>query len=161
MKTLKVFFFTFGIFIALAKVVYADAEINIQWEYKGLPGSIEIYEPKSDQVVMWETRSVKSKSEIPAGQIIKESKIFVSPGEKRPFVLVYHNQSNKKLKFFAAPHHASPEENAIGFKFHCLCINHVFEVGPGEYWYRVVRLDLKKDYEGKILNLKHAIVAKH
>ncbi len=49
-------------------------------------------------------------------------------------------------------------EKGLGFKFKCLCINHAYEIGPGEVWYRVVLLKVSPNFEGDSLILTHHLV---
>lgn len=80
------------------------------------------------------------------------------PGSTKMFVLIMKNTEAQPVNFFAAPHHVEPQEHSLGFHFNCLCVNHVFTVGPGETWYRVVRLQMHKDYRGKKLGIRHTLI---
>src|SRR5881409_755756 len=47
---------------------------------------------------------------------------------------------------------------ALGLKLKCLCINQAFEVGPGEAWYRVIEVQVSKNFRGEGFEIKHAVV---
>ncbi len=132
-------------------------KVGIQWDYKDFPGAIVLYEAK-EGARLWETRSATTLQDAPTGKLIEDPLLSVTPGQARRFVLVVHNKGNKPLYFFAAPHAVNPAEHALGFKFKCLCIDHAFTVPPGTSWYRVVELRLSKDFVGKELTVRHAII---
>ena len=92
------------------------------------------------------------------GQLVgKPLKIKKGGGEN--FVLVYYNNSDKPVYFFAAPHEVGPKKYTLGFKFYCLCINHAFMVKAKHYWYRIVRLNISKHMEGDKLEVIHTLIA--
>jgi hypothetical protein len=101
----------------------------------------------------------KTLEELPVSQEIADATVKISPGGKKQFILVWKNDSDKPVYFFAAPHHVEPQEWSLGFKFHCLCTNHVYSAQPGEYWYRVVELDLDKSYVGSAVDIVHSLIA--
>lgn len=133
--------------------------ISILWEYKGIPAEMKIFEPGTTPLTLWEMGVVKTKEQLPVSVEISDSILKLVPGMKRQFVLVYHNTGNKPVRFFAAPHQATPVEYSLGFKFDCLCVNHIYSAAPGEYWYRVVDLKLAKEFVGDHLNIVHTLVA--
>ena len=143
--------------LALTAHAAASTKVSINWEYKDSAAKIESYEAK-DRPRLWETRSVKSMSELPVAGKMQEAALTLAPGEKKRFVLVVRNDSDKPLYFFAAPHQALPLEHTLGFKFKCLCVNHAFIVGPKETWYRVVELQMSEGFVGDALAITHAII---
>lgn len=144
---------------ALTHTVWAEqpVRIHVAWKYKDFPASISLYELKG-KPLLWETRSVASLAAAPVGQPIAGSVLTLTPGQRKRFILAVQNPGNVPLFFFAAPHTVHPEENTLGFKFKCLCINHAFKINPKESWYRVVEFRLSRDFVGNELTISHTII---
>lgn len=137
-----------------------EALLHIRWEYKNLPGKMELYEAlPGDKNALWFMQLLRPGDVRPYGKRIENSDIRVKPGMNRMFYLVYRNPGSKTEAFFAAPHSISPPEVSLGFKFHCLCINHVYKVPPGYEWIRLVRADLDKEFSGSELTATHILVS--
>ncbi|EMJ89303.1 LIC11469 family lipoprotein adhesin Lsa20 [Leptospira meyeri] len=133
--------------------------IQIQWENTTLPLQMEIREPSGAQTLaLWTTGTVKDGKQTPFGDLIPESTLVLKPGNKKQFLLVMKNPTETPIYFFAAPHSALPVEHSFGFKFKCLCVNHVFMVPPKEVWFRVVEIRLAPDFLGDRLALKHNLI---
>lgn len=153
--------FLFFICFFLPNIVTAGpTPINIQisWDYKKIPAEMKIFELGTKPVNLWQMGTGKTLQELPISSEINQSTLILMPGMKKTFALVYHNTTDKPLRFFAAPHQAMPVEHSLGFKFHCLCINHIYDVPPGEYWYRVVEFHLAKEFVGGNFNVTHTLV---
>lgn len=134
-------------------------KVKIDWNYIDLKSEMKIYEIQSQRAYeLWETRSVKSKESSPVSNEISESTIVVQPGRYKEFILGMQNNSDQPIFFFASPHSVQPPQYSLGFKFKCLCINHAFTVNPGEFWYRVVRLNIDKDFRGDEFSIKHDLI---
>jgi hypothetical protein len=143
--------------LALTAQAAEPINVSIGWQYKDIAAHIELYEAKG-YPRLWETRSVKSVSDLPIAGKIDSAAFKLRPGEKKRFVLVMRNDTDKPLYFFAAPHQVSPVEHSLGFKFKCLCVNHAFIVGPKETWYRVVELHMSQGFVGDALAITHTII---
>ncbi|MCP5467718.1 MAG: hypothetical protein H7A32_00425 [Deltaproteobacteria bacterium] len=102
--------------------------------------------------------NTKKLSEIPLGKEIQNSTLYLETNKSKRFILVMKNNSSKTLHFFAAPHELSPPELSLGFKFKCLCLNHVYKIPPGEYWYRVVEIHLDDNFKNKEVNVTHDLI---
>ncbi|MES0489980.1 MAG: hypothetical protein ABUK01_08320 [Leptospirales bacterium] len=136
-------------------------KVKISWKYKNVPESMKVYYTSSDDIKehpLWKTKSVSDRSAIPVGKEISNGKFMVERGGAFRFVLVYHNTTGEEIYFFAAPHRVEPEENSLGFKFKCLCVNHAFHVPAGEYWYRIVEFRASEHITGNKLDISHTIV---
>jgi hypothetical protein len=132
---------------------------KIDWSYIDFPLEMKIYEIKSQIAYnLWDTHSVSSIDSSPASTEIPESTIVVQSGRYKEFILGVKNPTDKPVFFFAAPHSVQPPQYSLGFKFKCLCINHAFTVKPGEFWYRVVRLNIDKDFRGDSFVIKHELI---
>lgn len=144
---------------ALTHSVWAEqaVKIHVTWKYKGFPASVSLYELKG-KPVLWETQSVASLASAPVAQPIADSVLTLTPGQRKRFVLVVQNPGVQPLFFFAAPHTVHPEEDTLGFKFKCLCINHAYTINPKETWYRVVEFRLSRDFVGNELTISHTII---
>lgn len=132
------------------------AKIAIQWEYHNFPLRIALYETKG-VAPLWETRSVPSLAAAPVGARIENPVFMIAPGQARRFVLVARNDTDQKLYFFAAPHVVQPPEQAVGFKFKCLCVNRVYTVGPHETWFRVVEFRVSSGFAWDSLTVMHSV----
>ncbi len=132
---------------------------KIDWSYIDFPLEMKIYEIKSQIAYnLWDTNSVASIESSPASTEIPESTIVVQSGRYKEFILGVKNTTGKPIYFFAAPHSVQPPQYSLGFKFKCLCINHAFTVKVGEFWYRVVRLNIDKDFRGDSFVIKHELI---
>jgi len=152
------------IFVALVLVLLAGSacaepavKIDIKWLYKDFVSPVNIYEVKG-RPLLWQTNSVANLAAAPVGSPISSASFQLAPGQKKRFVLIVQNNTDKPQHFFAAPHSAKPEEQALGFKFKCLCINHAYSINPRETWYRVVEFRLSPQFEGDGLAISHTII---
>lgn len=150
----------FVVLLCVPSVVGADeVRAQIKWKYKNFPAEMKTYEVAEGQKPrMWTTKTVTSIKDAPVGSQISGSSLILDKGSQKRFILVAHNTTDKPIYFFAAPHGVEPVENALGFKFKCLCINFAYEIGPGEVWYRVVILKVSPDFYGDAMTLTHNLV---
>lgn len=136
-----------------------DARVQISWVYRNFPARITIHEIRpGKKAALWDTGSARDITNTPIGEEIPDSVFPIQPGREKNFVLAATNDSAQPLYFFAAPHHLDPAEAGLGFQFKCLCVNHLFEVRPGETWYRVVRLRITRENRTPAINISHEIV---
>lgn len=133
------------------------ATVKVSWKYHDVPGKLEIYEPAYDGRV-WEMGSRDSLSQLPVKEKITDSTVRVPVGEHKTFVLVLKNETRESLYFFAAPHSVDPVPYSLGFRFKCLCVNHVFSVKPGKIWYRIVEMTLNESFRGDKLEVTHDLI---
>lgn len=134
-------------------------KVKINWNYIDMNSEMKIYEIKSQMAYeLWDTRSVKSIESSPVSIEIPESSFVVQSGRYKEFILGMQNNTDKPIYFFASPHSVDPPQYSLGFKFKCLCINHAFTIKPGEFWYRVVRLNIDKDFRGSAFAIKHDLI---
>ena len=133
--------------------------VKLEWDHNDLPGAMKSFLPREGLMLkVWKTEVVKDAKNLPISSQIPESTFELRPGEAKTFVLVFKNETDRHLYFFAAPHLIDPPEFSLGFKLKCLCINHAFEVGPGEIWYRVVEARLSKNFVGREMEIRHTLV---
>lgn len=136
----------------------APTEVKLAWEYEGMPPGLRVLEAVPATPELWTTEVADSRERIPAGRELPGGVVRLKPGEERTLVLVYHNTGKTPLRFFAAPHAAKPAAASLGLEFECLCLNHVYSVGPGRWWWRVVRLSLSPEMGAPQLTVTHALV---
>lgn len=136
----------------------ADLDVALAWMYEGIPGTMTVHEASGENP-LWETATAAALKSIPAGKPFPGQVVRLKEGETRRAVLVYHNATDKPVRFFAAPHSAAPARVSLGFKFKCLCVNHVYAVPPGQWWYRVVELRAEPGAKGGRLELTHQLVS--
>jgi hypothetical protein len=133
--------------------------VRVEWTYDGIPPGMKLYELKPGDWPIWKTETVDSVSDAPVTKEVPASTLLLRPGQSRTVALFYTNLSGRTVHFFAAPHHIEPEGDSLGFKFKCLCTNHVYAVPPGHSWYRVVELKLAKGFVGDHLDIRHRLIA--
>jgi len=132
--------------------------IKLIWNYDTLPKEMRVFELKPGlKSKLWDTAVVKDQGQLPLGEEIKDDTLLIKPGQRKRFVLVFKNTTDKTINFFAAPHQMKPEANALGYKFKCLCINQVYEVQPGATWYRVVEMRVSSHVSGNYLEIIHSL----
>lgn len=134
-------------------------ELRVAWDYNGVPEGMKLYELKPGDWEVWTTSVVATAADAPVYREIPDATVRLRPGERKRVALFYENTTARPVRFFAAPHSVSPARAALGFKFLCLCTNHVYVVAPGQVWYRVVELRLARDFAGKRLEIVHQLVA--
>ncbi len=133
--------------------------IVVSWRYKGITEKMKLYEPSAQKASnLWETGVADSLENIPVETLRKDSIFHMYPGSNRKFVLVMENTGSEDIYFFASPHLVDPTDHALGFKFHCLCVNHTFHIPPGKIWYRVVKLHVDEGFSGNRLEIVHDLV---
>lgn len=138
----------------------ASAVLHVRWEYKGIPEEMRLHESTQADLELWAMGIVKQGQAGPIGKEIEDSDVQMKPGASRKFLLVYSNPTDREITFFAAPHSMHPPELSLGFKFHCLCINHVYVVPPRSRWYRMVSIDLGREFNSQEIVVSHALVQK-
>lgn len=151
------FIHTLVIFLLPFESFAISSNIQIEWRYTKVPIKIRIHEVEQT-LPLFKMDSVKGLQGTGVGPEIAGSVLQLEPNRRRMFALVAKNDTAKAVHFFAAPHQAHPAVNSFGFKFKCLCVNHVYRVGPGETWYRVVELRLASQFKGSSLTITHDII---
>lgn len=136
----------------------APVQLDLLWTYEDMPAGMLVLEAAGKTPELWTTETADTRQAIPAGAELKGGRLSLRPGEQRTLVLAYRNPGKEPLRFFAAPHSAKPAAASLGLDFECLCLNHVYAVGPGRWWWRVVRLSLSEDASAPRLALSHALV---
>lgn len=136
------------------------AVITLSWEHRGIPKGMSVYEPGpgAASLPLWHTSTAARLKDVPVAAELRAGEVKLRPGEKRRLLLVYRNPGKAPVRFFAAPHHARPEESSLGFEFACLCMNHVYTAPPGEFWWRVVELQLDEDFAAGALDVRHVLL---
>jgi hypothetical protein len=153
-----------GVLIAVAALAAASVQaaepikVRLLWRYQDLATGMEVRELAPGQWPLWKTATVANREQAPIRDEIPDATLMMHAGQKKRFALVYTNHTDKPVYFFAAPHHADPPENALGFKFKCLCVNQAYEVPPGHTWYRVVEFRLAPSYVGDHLDITHSLI---
>lgn len=132
----------------------------LQWEYKDIPFQFKVYEaPSYVHTRLWETKEIKSLSELPLMRELSKGEVKVNAGGSVHMFLVAQNTTKKEINFGVAPHSTDPIESALGFSFKCLCNGHVYKVSPGNYWYRIIKIQTNSSMRGDRVQLKHIVFA--
>ena len=133
--------------------------VRLRWQNHGLDSLMEVFHlPPGNLAKLWEMGTGADEGAMPIGDVMDDSSLDVAPGSNTRFVLVMRNPTDAPLYFFAAPHHVNPVQLSLGFKFKCLCINHAFEIPPGEIWYRVIELRMDEGFVGNGITIEHALI---
>lgn len=136
-----------------------DTRVTISWKYQNFPTELTIHEIRpGKKAELWQTGSGRDTTNTPVGEEIKGGVFAIQPGKEKNFVLAARNSTGRPIYFFAAPHHLEPAHAGLGFQFKCLCVNHLFEIKPGEIWYRVVRLRITRENRAASIDISHDIV---
>lgn len=154
------------LFLLVAPVSFAEhpskaakkVKVKIDFIYNDFPGKIEVYDVKdSSKFDISETNVVSTKEELP---VTKKNKgaFTLSAGESRTVVLVVENTTGRDWYFNATPHSILPIEASVAQKFECLCNHSIFNAKKKSFWYRIVRLDLEKDFTAPSIKLTHNII---
>lgn len=139
-------------------VARREVRVRVAWRYQNIPAGMRIYEPSPGRPLkLWQMGSAASASELPVGNEIAGGRFSLEAGAEKTFLLVYRNDTDHPVRFFAAPHSVHPAEHALGFEFQCLCVNHIYTAPPRGYWYRVVKLSLDSRARGP-LAVTHVLV---
>ncbi|MBK6606282.1 MAG: hypothetical protein IPG24_12580 [Leptospiraceae bacterium] len=94
----------------------------------------------------------------PASTEIPESTIVVQSGRYKEFVLGMQNNTDKPIFFFASPHNVQPPQYSLGFKFKMPLYQSRFYNKTKRILYRVVRLNIDKDFRGDSFIIKHDLI---
>lgn len=148
-----------AVLLASGAAAAKPVPLHVAWSYDGVPEGMRLYELKPGDWPVWKTEVVADAAAAPVAGEIPGATVALRPGEKKKVALFYRNATGKTVRFFAAPHSVSPAQASLGFKFLCLCTNHVYTVAPGQSWYRIVELRLARDFAGESLDVVHQLVA--
>jgi hypothetical protein len=153
MMRLKVFLFM------LLCANASATEVHLNWRYKGVPAELQVFQQKAgSKALLWDMGEADKLELAPVGALLNEGRFDAAPGSRKRLVLIYHNTTKSELQFFAAPHQMLPAESSLGFKFKCLCVNHVYKVAPGKWWWRVVELRVDESADAKTLEIVHDVI---
>lgn len=138
----------------------SSTEIRIDWGYNKFPLQIELYEPSTPLKGKYvsETKVVDKKELAPLGKKISGPLTMTSDSSKS-FVLFVKNDTDKDVYFFAVPHELNPNHASVGHYFECLCVQKVFRVPAKKAWYRIVRVNLSRQFLNvKKFTIHHQII---
>lgn len=136
---------------------FAQTTYHIKWTTK-LPVDVKVARgPQIMGLRLSEKGIYKKGIDLRIIDPMPDGKVTLRPEEKAYLYALIKNTGKKTLKFSVAPHSTKPGNSALGFNFNCLCNGHVYEVGPGEIWYKVMMLDTNKLSKAKEVVLVHDI----
>lgn len=145
-----------------SKLVTAEKKgtnYRIDWLYQNFPAKISMYHlqnPRNARV--GGMGRIKSKSNTIFANRISGSDVFVPEGDTLKFAIAVENTTNKKIYFNVVPHEITPEEFSLGTKFLCACFGHIYSVGPGQIWYRIVSLTNSTTKLGRNFTIRHKVI---
>lgn len=135
-----------------------DADYQLLWnkgplkvEVKTLRALETVRKRISEKGIYSPEMNLPIKDQMPDGIIrLKEE-------EEAYIYILIKNIDTKPLRFSVAPHSTEPGASALGFRFNCLCNGHIYEVRPGEIWYKIMSLKNNKWQQEKKIVLTHDI----
>lgn len=146
-------FLSFFVFQAARAESFPRVKIAFSYS-KGSTLKMELYNVTDELLFsVSKTGVTRNPDKLPITSPLKDVFDLDKNGEKT-FVMIVRNHTDKPKYFTAVPHTVSPPEASIGVIFECLCNHHVYEIPPGTTWYRVVHIELPKDQEEAIKNIK-------
>lgn len=132
--------------------------VKISFLYDSFPGKMEAFDVRpASKFDISETRNVADMKQVPATEKLASS-FDMNPGQSKTFVLVIKNDTDQDWFFNASPHSIMPMESSMGQKFECLCNHMIYKVQKKSIWYRIVRFELEKDFNGSSVDLTHHII---
>ncbi|RYZ81453.1 MAG: hypothetical protein EOP06_23450 [Proteobacteria bacterium] len=157
MKILITTLFSVCMFIA-QDASAINATYELKWDKGNLPFEVKTFTSLlSGSRRIGETGIVGDATNFPGLIEMKDAKVLVEDNREKTLILMIKNTSKKRIKFSVAPHSTKPGESALGFSFQCLCNGHIYEVGPNELWYRIMKLTQRKNETKDLIVLEHAI----
>lgn len=145
-------------FLSSAAKATPITQFKLIWSYDKLPLDVRIAEaPLSMESHVSDHGIVTPLSVLPIQKLLPDGVVKLAKTERAVLYLFVKNLGKKKLRFSVAPHSTEPGVSALGFSFNCLCNGHIYEVGPGEVWYRVMLLKGSKELAEESVTLKHVI----
>lgn len=133
---------------------------NVEWVTSGLPIKVHLYMLKNNHGLRdSQTGIVDEQIKSLMTLEIDSSKVPLWTSQEQPLLIVIENTSNKPVDFSVAPHHTVPMEEAMNFKFFCLCNGHVYNIPSKGMWYRHMKLKADATLSAKDIHLKHVIFA--
>lgn len=153
---------SFFIFIFLLIAVKSEAQpiaVYLKWKYENFPLKVQVYSVKKEKFeYISETRNVDNLASTAGDKKISDH-LNVQINSSQPAVLVVENTTDQDLYFFAVPHELRPHEASTGHYFECLCIGKLYKVEAKKTWYRIVRVNLDKNFSGKkSFEIEHQII---
>lgn len=106
-----------------------------------LPGEgIQAYETTPDVSTVWAMESLAKGQSLPVGSALKDSTLFLDPGESRTVAVAYKNPEPREVDFLVTPHQESPGNLAQHVWPQCLCFSFVYKAPAEGAWYRVIKV---------------------
>lgn len=133
-----------------------ETDFQLLWDFGKLPFDLRIVRING-RMQVGEIGIAKPDQQFPQPTPLVDGHVKVALKTEALLVLFLRNTSSKKIRFAVAPHSTTPGESALGFAFTCLCNGHIYEVGPGETWYRVMKLAYRNSQPAASIVLKHVI----
>ncbi len=150
----------FLILTTFATVARAQSLINYKlvWDYGSLPLEVKLAMGSKTAVNRVAENGIATKStDLAIQRMLPDGEFKLAASEQAILFLLVKNKGKKKLRFSVAPHSTDPGSASLGFNFTCLCNGHIYEVGPDEVWYRIMRLKSLVMTGEKEIVLKHHI----
>ena len=125
-------------------------KVALHFSFDYLPGSLpgdglQVRTPSPEVNTLWAMESLPEGQSVPAGDLIKDNTIFLTPGESQMVTLVYQNPTAQDVGFLAMPHQESPGQLSAKTWLTCFCLAFIYEAPAEGAWYRVIRVAASPD----------------
>jgi hypothetical protein len=146
--------------LADAQTRGSTATYKIEWEWEDLPIKVRTLVAGAGvgENRISETGIVKPGIKLPSiAELGPSYPLRLAQNDVAYLYIFVENTSTKSIKFAVSPHAISPAHSSLGFDFTCLCNGHVYQVGPKQTWYRIMKLNTRKHATKEPTTLKHVI----
>ena len=146
--------------ISSAQARVSTATYKIEWEWEDLPIKVRtlVAGVGVGETRISETGIIKPGIKLPIlAELGPDYPLRLAQNDKAYLYIFVENTSTKKIKFAVSPHAISPAHSSLGFDFNCLCNGHIYQVGPKQTWYRIMKLKTRKHATNDPTILRHVI----
>lgn len=159
-RRMLLFFLFSSISMGMSEASGTRTLFNLEWDTSGLPIKVHLYMLKKNHgLADSQTGIVNDKIKSLMTLEIDSSTVPLWTSQEQPLLIVIENTSDKPIDFSVAPHHTMPSEEAMNFKFFCLCNGHVYHIPARGSWYRQMKLKADSSLSAKEIHLRHVIFA--
>ncbi|MFN7728984.1 MAG: hypothetical protein ACK5P7_07495, partial [Bdellovibrio sp.] len=146
------------LFMMLLCMEARAATVEINWQRRGLDAVPQTYQTQTKNRHLVGTTQVHSSFDQLPVLGSPQVRFQVEPGVGTSVVVVLQNTGKKNLYFHVAPHQIDPPTESTGFYFECLCNSRIYAVKPGEYWSRVLRMNVNREHSKKNFKVSHMFI---
>lgn len=125
-------------------------KVALRFSFDYLPNALageglRVHVSSPEVNTVWAMESLAKGQPVPAGEPIKDSTVFLEPGESRMVTLVYENPSGEEIGFLGMPHQESPGSLHTKTWLTCFCLAFIYKAPAEGAWYRVIQAKVSPD----------------